>query len=538
MRFLLGCAVVAACLTTAVSAGRAADDKPGQADLDKAFEARLSAKSLAEVGKVIEYCRSAVKKGLDPDNEAFAKQLLASSLFQRGDILSRGVLDATQPDPQLRQVRLAALGDLEEALDLDPELPAARVLVARLNFFQGGDLKLARSMLDAVIDSKKADAEARSEAYTLRVAFHEKTVDRIADLNEALRLNPGSANAYRLRAAALLSENKPAEAVADFDAALKIDPDNATTHEARGIALAAQNNWEEARKSLNRAVELFPQSVRAILERGKVNMLSGNPRAALGDADAALKLVPDYPEALLLRSYAKLASGDKVGARADVEKVLERTPTSPQALRTRIMILMSDQKFAEAVDDLELLVSEQPDDANVVLQLAALHNGLKRNQRAVELLDGLLEKDPANWRARRIRGDSLLNLARHREAIADYEAALKIEPKDSGLLNNLAWVLATSPKDEVRNGKRAVELAKRACDATEYKEAHILSTLAAAYAEQGDFAEARRWSEKGLDVARDDEKESLRKELESYRAEKPWREALNESAETPPPERK
>jgi tetratricopeptide (TPR) repeat protein len=438
----------------------------------------------------------------------------------------------------LVQIRLAALGDLEEALEFDAELPEAHVLIARLNLFPGGDLKLAQTSLDAVIKSKKADAETRSQAYVLRVAFQQKPDDRIADLSEAIRLNPSSAQAHRLRAAALLNQNKPDEAVADFDAALKIDPDNAATHEARGIALAAQQKWDEAKKSLSRAAELFPQSSGAILQRGRVNLLAGNPQDAVKDADEVLKLVPGMPEAMLLRSHAKLAAGDKAGALADVEKVLERTPTSAQALRARITIYLAEQKVSEAINDLELLYSEQPDQEDVVLQLAVLHNSLKHNRRTVELLDPVLVKDPANWRARRVRGDALLNLAKHREAIADYEAALKIEPKDSGLLNNLAWVLATSPKDEVRDGKRSVELATRACDETKYKEAHILSTLAAGYAEQSDFAEARKWSEKALEVAADGEKEGLRKELESYRAEKPWREALDESAGTAPPEKK
>ena len=69
-------------------------------------------------------------------------------------------------------------------------------------------------------------------------------------------------------------------------------------------------------------------------------------------------------------------------------------------------------------------------------------------------------------------------------------------PEESGLLNNLAWVLATSPNDKVRDGKRSIELATKACELTEYKEAHILSTLASGYAEEGDFETAKKWSAK------------------------------------------
>ncbi len=94
-------------------------------------------------------------------------------------------------------------------------------------------------------------------------------------------------------------------------------------------------------------------------------------------------------------------------------------------------------------------------------------------------------------------------------------------------------MLATSPVDELRDGKRAIELATKACELTKYKLAHILSTLAAAYAETGDFPTAIKWSEKGVAIGREDQQEPLAKELESYRAGKPWRELLSE--ENPEP---
>lgn len=540
MRFVLCCIVFFGTCGFAAerTAALVAAENEGQADLDRAFEARLAAKSIVEIGRVIDLCRDAIKKGLDDDNEKFAEQLLASSLFQRGEILAHGVLDAVRPDPRLPQLRLAALGDLEEALKLDDQLWPARLLVARLNLFVGADLKKARAMLDAVIAAKSADAETRAEAYTYRSTLRESLDERVADLDEAIRLNPDAAQAHRLRAAVKLSRNQPAEAVADFDAALRIEPDHPATHEARGLALAAQQKWDEARRSLNRAVELFPQATGALLQRGRVNMLAGDPQAAVSDADAVLKLSPDLPEALLLRSHAKFAIGDKDGALADADRVLERAPNAPQALRTRIAVLIDQQRTADAAATLERLAKVEPDSTDVVVQWAALENSLKHNRRAVELLDAVIEREPKNWQALRIRGDALLGRSKHREATADYEAALKIQPNDPGLLNNLAWVLATSPDDAVRNGKRAVELAETACRETQYKQAHVLSTLAAGYAEQGDFEAARKWSQKALDIAGESEREALGKELESYRVEKPWRESLHETAETDGPERK
>jgi Tfp pilus assembly protein PilF len=122
------------------------------------------------------------------------------------------------------------------------------------------------------------------------------------------------------------------------------------------------------------------------------------------------------------------------------------------------------------------------------------------------------------------RADTYLGIGKHAEALADYEKAYQLNKEDSGLLNNFAWVLATSPVDKVRNGRRAIELAAEACRLTDYKQAHILSTLAAAYAEAGDFDKAKEFSQKAVDEGREKLKPALRKELDSYKARKPWRE--------------
>ena len=112
----------------------------------------------------------------------------------------------------------------------------------------------------------------------------------------------------------------------------------------------------------------------------------------------------------------------------------------------------------------------------------------------------------------------------HNKALKYYEKALDLDEDDDHVLNNLAWMLATSPDDEIRDGKRSIELGIKACEVTDYKEAHILSTLAAGYAETGDFEKAREWSAKSVELADDSNREDLEKELESYKKDKPWRE--------------
>jgi len=88
-----------------------------------------------------------------------------------------------------------------------------------------------------------------------------------------------------------------------------------------------------------------------------------------------------------------------------------------------------------------------------------------------------------------------------REAVVEYRRALVIRPLSVEVLNNLAWILATSPDDSVRNGSDAVGFAEKACQQTQNQDAMTLGTLAAAYAEAGRFSDAVATADKAASLA-------------------------------------
>src|SRR5205823_2528641 len=86
--------------------------------------------------------------------------------------------------------------------------------------------------------------------------------------------------------------------------------------------------------------------------------------------------------------------------------------------------------------------------------------------------------------------ETRLQQGRVQKAIAHYEQALRCRPRWTAALNNLAWLLATHSNPEARNGQRALILAKEACQLTTNADISLLQTLAAAYAECGQFTNA------------------------------------------------
>ena len=88
--------------------------------------------------------------------------------------------------------------------------------------------------------------------------------------------------------------------------------------------------------------------------------------------------------------------------------------------------------------------------------------------------------------------DAFLRAGLQKDAIAEYEHAVRNSVQDPLPRNNLAWLLATSSDASIRDGNRAMELANEAVQLSHGKDPNYLRTLAAACAESGRFARSRR----------------------------------------------
>ena len=121
MWYEVRCGVLAALLASGLVVGQARAENEGLDDLDRATEGKLTASTPIHLGEVIRLCDSALEKGLDEENTAFAKQLLASTRIQRGMTYAEAILASRPPHPQWSNLRRLALEDLEKGIELDPQ---------------------------------------------------------------------------------------------------------------------------------------------------------------------------------------------------------------------------------------------------------------------------------------------------------------------------------------------------------------------------------------------------------------------------------
>lgn len=149
----------------------------------------------------------------------------------------------------------------------------------------------------------------------------------------------------------------------------------------------------------------------------------------------------------------------------------------------------------------------------------------KKYDEAIQDYTAAIDLDDENPLSYRNRAMAYSNKKQFDKAVADMEKGVELDPEMPYAQNGLAWLLCTCPEDKIRNGKKALIHAKKACELTSYKNGGYLDTLAAAFAELGEWAQAIEWQEKALksnDFPLND-LEAAKKRLELFKSKKPYR---------------
>ena len=121
------------------------------------------------------------------------------------------------------------------------------------------------------------------------------------------------------------------------------------------------------------------------------------------------------------------------------------------------------------------------------------------------------------------RGQTYIDQGKYSQANKELRLALRTGSNVPEVQEAMALLLAACPRESICDGKKAVEHATKACELIGWENWAYLSTLAAAYAEAGQFDEAVRWAGKAIDLAPEESRGELRKRLSLYQAAKPYR---------------
>jgi Flp pilus assembly protein TadD len=313
-------------------------------------------------------------------------------------------------------------------------------------------------------------------------------------LRHALAVTENNSLVHNTLGNAFLDKNRIDDAISEYQEAVRLSPGYAEAHLHLGIALAKKGQLDEAINQFQEVVLLEPNDVDAHYDLATALYNKGRMDEAIRQYQEVIRLRPDDVEAQHQLDKALNQKGQADEAIGQLEEAIRLKPDSVEPYDNLGDAFAARGRFEEAIE----------------YYRQAIQINSNRPETFVHL------------------GVAFSQLGRTREAIAQYQEALKLNPNLVGALNNLAWVLAASSNDALRNGAEAVRLSERACELTHHDQPMFIGTLAAAYAECGRFPEAVAAAEKAEQLATAAGLTAVaaknRQLLELYRAGKPYHE--------------
>jgi tetratricopeptide (TPR) repeat protein len=310
----------------------------------------------------------------------------------------------------------------------------------------------------------------------------------------ALQLDANSLPARVGLAKALNNLGRHDEASQQIALALQQHPQAAEAHTQAAGLLGLDHRYDEAIAHLRQALTEAPDHPTAYEQLGACFALSHRPHDVVEACAQGLRINPFKPSLHYMLADAARETGDLTNAIAHLRMALELKPQWPEVRGVLASALASSGQLDLAADQYQQAIQGKPEDAKL--------------RYAFALILSIQGKTP--------------------EAADQYRYILKLQPDDVASLNNLAWILAASATDSLRNGAEAVRLAERACELTQHREPVLLGTLAAAYAEAGRFGEAAETAEKARSLALSASQREVAEKnsqlLDLYRAGRPYRE--------------
>lgn len=290
----------------------------------------------------------------------------------------------------------------------------------------------------------------------------------ILEWKKALEVSPADAKAHNNLGSALSEKGAWDEATVHYRKAVEINGGYAKAHVNLGIALARKGMLDEAIGHFQKAAEIDPEQAGAQNSLGRALAEKGKLDEAIPHFEKAIALQPDFAEAHINLGRTLAEKGDVAGAKSHFVTVVKANPNYAEAHNSLAAVLASEGAVDQAISHWQKAIAINPGYAEARYNLGNLYYYVQ---------------------------------GKAAQALAEWREVLRTEQDNVAALNQAAWVLATSTDASLRNGSEAVALAERAVRLSGGDQAPLLSTLAAAYAEAGRFAEAVATTRRAVDAA-------------------------------------
>lgn len=310
---------------------------------------------------------------------------------------------------------------------------------------------------------------------------------------QAINLNSDAIIARNNLARLLSNSGRYEEAIEHYRHVLHYSPDLVAVKSNMAFALARNGQRKEAHQLYEELLAANPTYVQGLLNYAELLREEENLELAAEQYRHVLEMKPNHVAALVNLGNVLTVLGDVDGAAQQYQAAIQLKPQDPGIVASFGLLLLIDGRADEAVPLLRRAIALQPNAVGVRYRL----------------------------------GEALAAQGKDAEAAEIFRGTLRMRPGWVDAKRALAWLLATSRDDEVRDGEQAVRFARDACVATGFDKAEALDTLAAAYAETGEYEKAISTATSARQIAaRMDDRAlivEIDKRLDLYRAGNPYR---------------
>ena len=273
-----------------------------------------------------------------------------------------------------------------------------------------------------------------------------------------------------------------------------------TQHLYAAKALATHDQIARASAEAARAVQIDPlnATARGLHALGLSEL--GKDAEAVSEAERALELTPMDSEAHLNLAIAA-ERNDVERAIAEARRAIELGPQNVSAYQLLMKCLVDSGRYNEAAAFGPEWLAVSPFDAAAHSSFARAMAQTGDLSTAARQLGYVMMLRPNAEEALTQLHQNLVSLARAPDGLQRLRDVAMNAPDSPRMLDELAWLLATYPDSNSRDGSEAVRLGERACALTDRRVPALLATLAAAYAENRDFSRAVATGEEALRTA-------------------------------------